>query len=173
MRSLLIPSLLLAVVSLAGHPGGAANAVKAPDFVGKGPWFNTGGKALAMADLRGKVVAVQMWTGGCINCLNTLPYVKQWNAKYRAKGLVIVGVHSPEFQHEHSQAYVQRVIANQGMTYPVVMDNDFRIWKAYKNEYWPTLYLVDKRGVIRYSHIGEGDYDTTERVITRLLAEPS
>jgi thiol-disulfide isomerase/thioredoxin len=173
MRSLLIPILFLAVVGLVGQPGGAATAIPAPDFTGGGPWFNTGGKALALADLRGKVVAVEMWTGGCINCLNTLPYVKEWDAKYRAKGLVIVGVHSPEFQHEHAVDYVRKAIAREGITYPVVMDNDFRIWNAYGNEYWPTLYLIDKKGAIRYSHIGEGEYDTTERMIAQLLAESS
>ncbi len=173
MRSLMIVVFLLAAVGLPGQPGRAADAVKAPDFAGGGPWFNSGGNALVMADLRGKVVAVEMWTGGCINCLNTLPYLKQWDAKYRAKGLVIVGVHSPEFQHEHSQLYVQQAIAKQGIRYPVVMDNDFKIWNAYKNAYWPTLYLVDKHGTIRYTHIGEGEYDTTERMIVQLLAEPN
>ena len=171
MRSMVLPILLLAVVGLAGQLGGAAGAVRAPDFVGGGPWFNTSGKALAIADLRGKVVAVEMWTGGCINCINTLPYVKQWDAKYRAQGLVVVGVHSPEFQHEHAVDYVRAAIAREGIRYPVVMDNDFKIWKAYKNAYWPTLYLIDKNGVIRYNHIGEGEYDATERMITQLLAE--
>jgi thiol-disulfide isomerase/thioredoxin len=170
MRPLLIP-ILLTVLGLAWRPGGASGAARAPDFVGGGPWFNTNGKALVMADLRGKVVAVEMWTGGCFNCVNTLPYVKQWDAKYRAKGLVVVGVHSPEFQYEHSQQYVQEAIAREGIKYPVVMDNDFQIWKAYKNAYWPTLYLIDKNGTIRYSHVGEGEYDTTERMIQQLLTE--
>jgi len=171
MRSLLMPVMLLAVVAVAVLPGGAVNAPKAPDFIGGGPWFNTSGKTLTLADLQGKVVAVEMWTGGCINCINTLPYVKQWDAKYRAKGLVTVGVHSPEFQHEHSQQYVQNAIAKQGIKYPVVMDNDFKIWDAYRNAYWPALYLIDKKGFIRYKHIGEGEYDTTERTIAQLLAE--
>ena len=170
MRSMLILTLALAGVALVGNRG-AATTVQAPDFSGGGPWLNTGGKALTIADLRGKVVAVEMWTGGCINCLNTLPYVKQWNARYRAKGLVVVGVHSPEFQHEHALEYVKNAVAREGITYPVVLDNDFRIWNAYRNEYWPTLYLVDKHGVIRYSHIGEGEYAETEHVIARLLAE--
>ncbi len=171
MRSMVIPTLLLMGVALVGQLGGAAAAVQAPDFTGGGPWFNTGGKALTIADLRGKVVVVEMWTGGCINCLNTLPYVKQWDARYRGKGLVVVGVHTPEFQHEHAVDYVRNAIAREGITYPVVMDNDFRIWNAYGNAYWPTLYLIDKKGVIRYSHIGEGDYGTTERMIAQLLAE--
>ena len=164
--------LVIAAVGLAGLPGGAAGPTTAPEFTGGGPWFNTA-MPLRLADLRGKVVAVEMWTGGCINCINTLPYVKRWDARYRAKGLTIVGVHSPEFAHEHSAAYVKRAIAREGIKYPVVMDNDFRIWNAYKNAYWPTLYLIDKKGTIRYTHIGEGEYDTTERMITKLLGEPS
>ncbi len=181
MRYLLMPAVLLVLVGLgglssaglAGKPGAAADTVKAPDFTGGGPWFNSSGKALTLADLRGKVVAVEMWTGGCINCINTLSSVKSWDAKYRAKGLVIVGVHTPEFKHEHSQQFVQDRIAHFGIKYPVVMDNDYRIWDAYKNVYWPTLYLIDKKGFIRYKHIGEGEYDTTEQTIARLLAEPT
>jgi thiol-disulfide isomerase/thioredoxin len=161
----------LMVLAIAGSPVGAGNPVKAPDFVGGGPWFNTNGKALTLAALHGKVVAVEMWTGGCINCINTLPYVKQWNDRYRRKGLVVIGVHSPEFEHEHSQQYVQQVIAREGITYPVVMDNDFKIWDAYHNVYWPALYLIDKQGYIRYTHIGEGDYDITDRTIAQLLSE--
>jgi thiol-disulfide isomerase/thioredoxin len=172
MRHLMIPALALAI-GLAALPGAAFEARPAPEFAGGGPWLNTGGKALTLAGLRGRVVAVEMWTGGCINCINTLPYVKRWDARYRARGLVVVGVHTPEFQHEHSAQYVRQAIARQGIRYPVVMDNDFKIWDAYHNAYWPTLYLVDKRGMIRYSHIGEGEYDTTERMIAQLLAEPN
>ena len=171
MRTLTGTLLLLAAVGLAALPGGAGGATNAPDFTGGGPWFNTEAP-LTLAGLRGKVVAVEMWTGGCINCINTLPYVKRWDARYRAKGLVTVGVHSPEFAHEHSVEYVKTAIAREGITYPVVMDNSFKIWDAYKNVYWPTLYLIDKKGAIRYTHIGEGEYDSTERTIEKLLAEP-
>ena len=173
MRSPVLTAAFLAAVALVALPSGAVSATKAPEFAGGGPWFNTGGKALTLADLRGKVVAVEMWTAGCGNCLNTLPYVKQWDAKYRAQGLVIVGVHSPEFAHEHSPQYVKDGIARLGIRYPVVMDNDFKIWDAYRNEYWPTLYLIDKHGDLRYTHIGEGAYDQTERTIAALLAEPN
>ncbi len=172
MRTVVVPLLLLSAVAFAALPGTAVGAWKAPGFVGGGPWFNTNGQALSLTALAGKVVVVEMWTGGCINCLNTLPYVKQWDAKYRDKGLVIVGVHSPEFAHERSQQYVQEKVARLGIRYPVVMDNDFRIWNAYRNTYWPTLYLIDKKGFVRYTHIGEGAYDTTELMIARLLAEP-
>jgi thiol-disulfide isomerase/thioredoxin len=183
MRHLLMPAALLVLVgsslaglspaALRGERLAAAETVRAPDFVGGGPWLNSSGKALTLADLRGKVVAVEMWTGGCINCINTLSSVKSWDAKYRAKGLVIVGVHTPEFKHEHSAQYVQDRVAHFGIKYPVVMDNDYRIWDAYRNVYWPTLYLIDKKGYIRYKHIGEGEYDVTEQMIARLLAEPS
>jgi thiol-disulfide isomerase/thioredoxin len=172
VRSLFGVLVVAAAVGLAALPGGAFGTSKAPDFIGGGPWFNTEAP-LTLAGLRGKVVAVEMWAAGCINCINTFPYVKRWDAAYRSKGLVIVGVHSPEFQHEHAVGYVKAAIAREGLTYPVVMDNDFRIWNAYKNEYWPTLYLIDKRGTIRYTHIGEGEYDATERMIAKLLAEHS
>src|SRR5437588_11972787 len=140
--------LLLAAVGLAARPGGAGGASNAPEFAGGGLWFNTDAP-LTLAGLRGKVVAVDIWTGGCINCLNTLPYVKQWDARYRSKGLVIVGVHSPEFAHEHSVGYVKNAMARQGIRYAVVMANHFRIWEAYKNVYWPSLYLSDTKGAIR------------------------
>ena len=171
MRYLLVSAALIAAVGLAALRGGAVNVVMAPDFAGGGPWFNTGGETLTLAALRGKVVAVEIWTAGCFNCLNTLPYVKQWDAKYRGKGLVTIGVHSPEFGQEHAQQYVRERIAQLGITYPVVMDNDFKIWNAYRNAYWPTLYLIDKQGTIRYTHVGEGEYDQTERMIASLLAE--
>src|SRR5437588_1955203 len=140
VRSLTSTLLLLAAVGLAALPGGAGGASNAPEFAGGGLWFNTDAP-LTLAGLRGKVVAVDIWTGGCINCLNTLPYVKQWDARYRSHWRVIVGVHSPEFAHEHSVEYVRNGIARQGIRYPGVMDNDIRIWNGYKNVYWPALYL--------------------------------
>ncbi|HEX9533434.1 MAG TPA: redoxin domain-containing protein [bacterium] len=153
-------------------PGQAVLAAqKAPDFTGGGSWFNTGGQELHLAALSGKVVAVEMWTAGCYNCLNVVPWLKTWNETYRSQGFTVVGVHSPEFAHERSAQYVRDAVAKLGIRYPVVMDNDFKIWNAYRNVYWPTLYLIDKKGLIRYSHIGEGAYEETERVIQQLLAE--
>ncbi len=171
MRTVLVVTLLLGLAGLAVLPGAARGAGAAPGFAGGGPWFNTDGRPLALDALRGKVVAVDMWTAGCINCLNTLPYLKRWDARYRDRGFVVVGVHSPEFQHEHSQQYVRAAIAKLGIRYPVVMDNEFRIWNAYHNNYWPTLYLIDKKGTIRYTQIGEGEYGPTQRMIETLLAE--
>ncbi len=172
MRYLVGSVLMLVTLGLTALPGGAADAVKAPDFIGGGPWFNTE-KPLTLADLRGKVVAVDVWTASCINCRNTFPYLRQWDAKYRAKGLVIVGVHSPEFAYEHSPQYVKDSLAQFGLKYPVVMDNEYKIWNAYNNHYWPALYLIVKKGYIRYTHIGEGAYDEIDRTIAQLLAEPN
>lgn len=165
-------SLLISLLAagLVGHA--AAAPTPAPELSGGGPWFNTpDARGLSLASLRNKIVLIEFWTGGCINCLNTLPWVKQWYAKYQSQGLVVIGVHSPEFSHEHGRAYVRDRIAALGLKYPVVMDNDFAIWRAYHNLYWPTLYLIDKAGRIRYRHIGEGNYDATERMIRQLLAE--
>lgn len=172
MRHLGSSVLALIMLGLAALPGGAVSAIRAPDFIGGGPWFNTE-KPLILAALRGKVVAVDMWTANCINCQNTLPYLRQWDAKYRAKGFVLVGVHTPEFQYEHSPRYVEDAVAKFGLKYPVVVDNEYNIWNAYNNHYWPTLYLIDKKGYIRYTHIGEGAYDETDRMIAQLLAEPN
>ena len=165
---------VLLVVTIVGMitPGRAAlAATTAPDFIGGGSWFNTGGQELHLAALKGKVVAVDMWTAGCYNCLNVVPWLKTWNEAYRSQGFTIVGVHSPEFAHERSAQYVRDAVAKLGIRYPVVMDNDFKIWNAYRNVYWPTLYLIDKKGLIRYTHVGEGAYEETERVIQQLLAE--
>lgn len=171
MRALGLMVLMAAVAGL-GAPGSAGGASRrAPDFSGGGPWFNTSGKALSLADLRGKVVAVEIWTAGCINCRNVLPDLKKWHARYADRGFVIVGVHAPEFNYERAESYVRASIAKLGITYPVVMDNDFRIWRAYNNVYWPSLYLVDRQGFIRYQHFGEGAYEQTERMIRQLLNE--
>ncbi len=171
MRILILVALTAVVVGLAVHTGVGASGKKAPDFVGGGTWFNTDGRPLTIEGLRGKVVAVEMWTAGCYNCTNVIPDLKKWHAKYHDKGLIIVGVHSPEFSYERSEPYVRKAIAKLGLRYAVVMDNDFRIWRAYNNVYWPTIYLVDKKGIIRYKHIGEGAYEETERMIQQLLAE--
>lgn len=170
LPTLLLGTLLVAGLSLVGRAAG--RPAPAPELLGGTKWLNTPGEApLTLASLRGKVVLIEMWTGGCINCLNTLPFVKQWYARYQQDGLVVIGVHSPEFAHEHAESYVRERIARLGIRYPVVMDNDFRIWRAYKNVYWPTMYMIDKGGRIRDKTIGEGAYDQTEATIRRLLAE--
>jgi thiol-disulfide isomerase/thioredoxin len=138
-------------------------------LVGGGQWFNS--DPLTLASLRGKVVLVQFWTFGCYNCRNTLSHVQQWWADYKDKGLVIVGVHTPEFSSESVPENVQQATAELGVTWPVVLDNDKQIWRAYRNHYWPHFYLVDKQGRIVYDHIGEGAYDATARSIEAALAE--
>jgi thiol-disulfide isomerase/thioredoxin len=166
--------LMLVAPLVSGMPGLSLRAeagTAAPDLTGGGPWFNTDGRPLSMAELRGKVVGVEMWTAGCENCLNVLPYMKAWYAKYRAQGFVLVGVHTPEFAHEGKVDYVRAAIARLGIAYPVVMDDEYRIWNAYHNNYWPAFYLIDKRGQIRYTRFGEGDYDITERQIAALINE--
>ncbi|WP_245287961.1 thioredoxin family protein [Bradyrhizobium sp. Ec3.3] len=145
----------------------AASQEIAPDFTGISNWFNS--KPLSLADLRGKVVLVDFWTYGCVNCVNTLPHVTELYAKYRDKGLVVVGVHTPEFPFERSASNVQAALKRHGITYPVAQDNDSRTWNAYRNQYWPAQYIIDQNGRIVFEHAGEGRYDEIDRTVARLL----
>src|SRR5688572_9265880 len=133
-------------------------------------WLNVD-SPLRLADLRGKVVIVEMWTFGCINCQNVMPSLKEWHSKYKDQGLVIIGNHYPEFSYEGDLDNLKDAIARYDIQYAVAQDNDGATWRAYKNHYWPTLYLIDKQGHIRYVHIGEGRYKETEENIKALLAE--
>ena len=133
-------------------------------------WLNSA--PLQLAALRGKVVMVEFWTFGCINCRNMNPWVQAWHEQYADDGLVIIGVHTPEFAYEQELGNVQAAMAELGVTWPVAIDNDKATWRAYANHYWPAAYLIDKQGQIRLLKIGEGQYDYTERVIQALLAEP-
>jgi len=133
-------------------------------------WLNTS-SPLRLADLRGKVVGLEMWTFDCINCQHVMPYLKSWYGKYKDQGLVIIGNHFPEFSYESDFNNLKTAVANDGIEYPVAQDNDGATWNAYHNMYWPALYLIDKRGEIRYVHIGEGAYDEIETNIKALLAE--
>lgn len=145
---------------------------KAPDFAKITGYINTEeGRPINLKDLKGKVVLVDFWTYSCINCIRTLPYLVDWNEKYADKGLVIVGVHSPEFEFEKNIDNVKAAVQKYGIKYPVIQDNDKGTWDAYQNRYWPRKYLVDNEGYIRYDHIGEGGYAETEKVIRSLLAE--
>jgi len=144
----------------------------APDFKDISLWLNTpGGRPLSLEKLRGKVVLVDFWTYSCINCLRTLPFVKAWDETYRKDGLVIVGVHSPEFAFERVSTNVREAVSRLGIRYPVALDNEFGTWNAYSNQYWPAKYLLDRRGHVRFAHFGEGEYERTEGLIRRLLAE--
>jgi cytochrome c biogenesis protein CcdA/thiol-disulfide isomerase/thioredoxin len=140
-----------------------------PSLEGLGPWFNSA--PLTNQQLQGKVVLIDFWTYSCINCLRTLPYLKAWDAKYRKDGLVIIGVHAPEFAFEREPVNVAKAIQDLGIRYPVALDNKYALWNALKNQYWPAHYFVDAHGRIRYFHHGEGDYAMAERVIRQLLAE--
>jgi len=126
---------------------------------------------LTLKKLRGRVALVEFWTFGCYNCRNTLPYVKRWDEHYRDKGLTVVGVHSPELEEERVIDNVRRETASLGIRYPVVTDNDYATWRAYNVEAWPTIFILDKEGRIRWTHVGEGRYDEAETVIKTLLAE--
>jgi thiol-disulfide isomerase/thioredoxin len=143
---------------------------KAPEFAQISGYLNTSPN-LKLADLKGKVVLVDFWTYTCINCIRTIPYLNDWNQKYADKGLVIVGVHSPEFEFEKNYDNVKAAVQKFGIKYPVVQDNDHRTWNAYANQYWPRDYLIDVDGYIRHDHIGEGGYAETEKAIQSLLAE--
>ena len=140
-----------------------------PAFVGIASWINS--EPLTLEELRGNVVLVDFWTYSCINCVWTLPYMKEWYDKYTDQGLVIIGVHSPEMRAEKRRDKVLAAVAEHGLKYPVAQDNDFETWRAFGTVAWPTLYLVDKDGVIRYSHFGSGGYFETEKMIQELLAE--
>lgn len=133
-------------------------------------WLNVEAP-LRLADLRGKVVLLEMWTFGCINCQNVMPSLKEWHSKYNEQGLVIIGNHYPEFSYEADLDNLKDAVARFEIEYPVTQDNEGITWRAYKNHYWPTLYLIDKQGHIRYVHIGEGKYQETEENIQVLLAE--
>jgi thiol-disulfide isomerase/thioredoxin len=141
----------------------------APEFTGIVGWDNSG--PLTLAGLRGKVVLVDFWTYSCINCQRTFPFLRQWWDKYRADGFVIVGVHSPEFAFEHDPGNVLKATKQYGVTWPVALDSNMATWNAYNNQFWPAEYLIDKRGHIRHTHFGEGEYDVTERAIQQLLSE--
>jgi cytochrome c biogenesis protein CcdA/thiol-disulfide isomerase/thioredoxin len=143
--------------------------VPAMELVLGGEWFNS--EPLQLKDLRGKVVLIDFWTYSCINCQRTFPYLKSWWEKYEDKGLVIIGVHSPEFEFEKDADNVKKALKDFGLEYPVMQDNGFATWRAYRNRYWPAKYLIDKDGNIRYTHFGEGEYDETEKVIQELLKE--
>ncbi|MCK1393426.1 thioredoxin family protein [Bradyrhizobium sp. 1] len=145
----------------------AASQQAAPDFAGISNWFNS--KPLNIAGLRGKVVLVDFWTYGCVNCVNTLPHVTELYAKYKDKGLIVVGVHTPEFPFERSASNVQAALKRHGITYPVAQDNDSRTWDAYSNRYWPAQYIIDQNGKIVFQHEGEGRYDEIDRTVAKLL----
>jgi thiol-disulfide isomerase/thioredoxin len=144
----------------------------APEFAGISHWLNTPGEQpLTLASLRGKVVLIDFWTYSCINCIRTLPHLRAWYAAYHRRGFEIVGVHTPEFAFEHVLSNVRSASRRLGVTWPVALDNDYKTWNSYSNQYWPAEYLIGKQGHVREIHFGEGKYGTTEASIRALLAE--
>ncbi|MEX0271114.1 thioredoxin family protein [Leptolyngbyaceae cyanobacterium UHCC 1019] len=146
----------------------AASTNRLPEFQGISQWLNS--PPLTVADLKGNVALIQFWTFSCINCQRTLPSVTRWHQQYAGKGLKVIGIHTPEFAFERDPNNVKQALQKNGITYPVPMDNQFKTWSAYKNEYWPHLFLADRQGIIRYDHIGEGAYDKTDKMIRQLLS---
>jgi thiol-disulfide isomerase/thioredoxin len=145
----------------------SAGSMAIPEFQGISQWLNS--NPLTVADLQGSVTLIQFWTFACINCQRTLPYVTRWHQDYAAQGLKVVGVHTPEFAFERDVNNIRAALEEHKITYAVPLDNDFKTWSAYKNQFWPHLFLADRQGVIRYDHIGEGAYDETEQTIRQLL----
>jgi thiol-disulfide isomerase/thioredoxin len=146
----------------------SSESATAPDLA-TGNWINS--EPLELKDLRGRVVLIEFWTFGCYNCRNTLPFIKGWHDRYGENGLTVIGVHSPEFDEERNVEHLRREVGSLRISYPVVTDNDYQTWNAYNVEAWPTIFLLDKQGRIRWMHVGEGDYDEAERMIQELLAE--
>jgi thiol-disulfide isomerase/thioredoxin len=164
---LVSPAVLLALLGWGARAYGGVG-IPAPEITGQ-TWFNAAPTGLA--ELKGKVVLVEFWTFGCSNCRNVEPYVKEWHRKYAEQGLVVIGVHTPEFDFERHSKNVEHYVRVQQIAYAVVTDNDFATWNRYGNRAWPTVYLIDKQGVIRYTRVGEGGYAQTEQQIQALLVE--
>jgi thiol-disulfide isomerase/thioredoxin len=165
---IVVLGLIMSCTAVGWERGAMSQAdVRAPEITGQ-TWLNSA--PLRVADLKDKVVLVEFWTFGCYNCRNVEPHVKEWHRKYVEQGLVI-GVHTPESSYERSATALAEYLRTQQIHYPVVTDNDFAIWNRYGNRAWPTMYLIDTHGVIRYTHVGEGSYVQTEQQIQALLAE--
>lgn len=164
--------LFAAVATLLGASAGASAAsvpAEAPEFSGINQWLNS--EPLSMKQLRGKVVLVDFWTYDCINCINTLSHVVKWHDMYKDKGLVVIGVHTPEYAFERKTENVRTALKRFDIRYPVAQDNRYETWNAYNNRYWPAFYLINKKGQVVYTHFGEGQYEQTEARIQQLLAQ--
>jgi thiol-disulfide isomerase/thioredoxin len=174
-----VVAVVAVLVAAGSNPTSIAGPVNTTNLPDNGPapalaakgWINTA--PLTPSDLAGKVVLYDFWTYSCINCVRTLPYIRAWYDRYRANGLVIIGVHSPEFDFEKVHSNVEAAVKRLDVTWPVALDDDMTIWNAFKNNAWPADYIADRDGHLRYTHIGEGDYDNTENVLRTLLAVPA
>ena len=165
------PAMMMSATTAKAQPAAASLPTEGemPPLSGAVAWLNS--PPLTKEGLKGKVVLVDFWTYSCINCLRAIPYVRAWAEKYRDQGLVVIGVHAPEFAFEKNIDNVRHAVADLAITYPVAIDNDYAIWRAFDNQYWPAHYFIDAEGRIRHHHFGEGDYEESERVIQELLAE--
>jgi cytochrome c biogenesis protein CcdA/thiol-disulfide isomerase/thioredoxin len=161
--------MMKAKPGMTGAPGSLPDEGSLPSLDGAVEWLNS--PPLTAAGLRGKVVVIDFWTYSCVNCLRTLPYVRAWAEKYKDQGLVVIGVHAPEFAFEKDIGNVRQAVKDLKVDYPVAIDNDYAIWRAFKNEYWPAHYFIDAQGRIRHHHFGEGEYVESEKIIQQLLAE--
>lgn len=168
IATLALLALLIACQAPAAMTRELAGPVPAPGIEAK-TWINSA--PLTLKTLQGRVVLVEFWTFACRNCKNVEPHVKDWHEKFAGKGLTIVGVHTPEFDHEKKLKNVKRYVEKNGIDYAVALDNDYKVWRRFNNRYWPAFYLIDKRGRIRYTHFGEGGYAQTEAWIEKLLAQ--
>jgi thiol-disulfide isomerase/thioredoxin len=163
MKRLLLTAILATIMGTPTRTSELASLSHATEWINSPP--------LTAEGLQGRVVLVQFWTYSCINWIRTLPYVRAWDRKYRDQGLVVIGVHAPEFEFERQLANARWGAENFGVDYPVAVDNDFAIWRAFDNRYWPALYIIDAQSRVRHRHFGEGDYEESERIIQELLAE--
>jgi thiol-disulfide isomerase/thioredoxin len=168
-RQLLLTAIIAGVIGTTGAAAPLPIEGKMPSLGNASGWLNS--QPLAAADLHGKVVLVDFWTYSCINWLRTMPYVRAWAEKYKKQGLVVIGVHSPEFEFEKDAANVRRAAQENKVDYPIAVDSDHAIWRAFNNAYWPALYFVDAQGRIRHHQFGEGEYERSERILQQLLAE--
>ena len=169
MKSLVWIGAAAMAAGIVALASGRSDEGPMPDFDGAVAWLNS--PPLSIKSLRGKVVLVNFWTYSCINSLRELPYMKAWAAKYKDAGLVVIGVHAPEFGFEQDPVNVKNAVSDLKVAYPIPIDSSHSIWSAFRNEYWPADYFVDAKGRIRYHHFGEGEYEKSERVIQVLLKE--
>lgn len=179
IRKILFVSMLLGCLLLLGINFSSAHSNKTDssplptlypvlEFSRLANWINSR-EIKSMQELRGKVVLVDFWTYSCFNCVNTFPYVQGWHEKFKDEGLVVLGIHAPEFAFERDSDNVKKAVKKYGLTYPIALDNGFKLWRAYRNRYWPAFYLIDKQGMVRYTHFGEGRYKEMEAAIASLL----
>ena len=171
-RHRLLPYLLLGVAAVTSHASAGDETGwvgKATPGISEGTWLNS--PPLTSGALKGKVVLVEFWTFACVNCRHTISHLREWYSRHAGESFEIVGVHTPELARERNVDALREEIRRQGITWPVVTDNEGKTWDAWHQRYWPVIYLVDRKGIVRYVHVGEGSYDGTERVIEQLLTE--